>query len=235
MLMNKIAATPALTIALMGAGTGSVHAGPAGDGGVVGYTASLDGRSAIITTDAGSLVDEGGVFKIKAVDGTTLAGAELSFRVDDFVFPIDADISGLTATLTPRFDMDHATYQPVAMPFEDTAPWQTPYEREQAAWGRMLDTISLGATVGAIVGGIGGAAVGCVLGGLGGAAVASAAIVGLFGAFLPAAVVGCIGGMIAVGPLGVLAGQLFITAPVAIFAAVQYFTTISAPFVPPVK
>ncbi|MEU4345799.1 hypothetical protein AB0H00_31905, partial [Nocardia sp. NPDC023852] len=77
-----------------------------------------------------------------------------------------------------------------------------------------------------------GGAVGCVLGGIAGATVAAATIVGLFGAFIPAAVIGCLGGIIAVGALGTLAGQLLITAPVAIGAAIQYFTTINQPFNP---
>jgi hypothetical protein len=175
---------------------------------------------------------DNGVFKIKAADGTTVAGTELSFRVDDFVFPIAADIAGRSATLTPQFDVAHAVYQPVALPYEDTAPWKTSYDREQAAWSRLRDTVTMGATIGTLVGGLSGGAVGCVLGGIAGATVAAASIVGLFGAFVPAAVIGCLGGVIAVGALGTLAGQLLVTAPVAVLAAIQYFTTINQPFTP---
>ncbi|MFE3280568.1 hypothetical protein [Nocardia sp. NPDC059239] len=198
----------------------------------VNYKATTTPTSTIISTDAGSLVNDQGVFKIKAADGTVLAGTELSFRVDDFVFPIAADIHDRTATLTPQFDVAHAVYKPVALPYEDTAPWKTPYDREQAAWNRMASTVSTGATIGTFVGGIAGGAVGCVLGGIAGATVASATIVGLFGPFIPAAAIGCLGGIVAVGALGTLAGQLLVTAPVAILAAVQYFTTINQPFNP---
>ncbi|MEV6096239.1 hypothetical protein AB0L60_07135, partial [Nocardia sp. NPDC051981] len=72
-----------------------------------------------------------------------------------------------------------------------------------------------------------------VLGGILGAGAASATIVGLFGPFIPAAAIGCIGGMAAVGFLGTLAGQLFVTAPVAIAAAIQYFSTINQPHIAP--
>ncbi|MFE9321997.1 hypothetical protein ACIHDR_32380 [Nocardia sp. NPDC052278] len=233
MLMRKFAATSALVIAALGATAGTVNAAPETDNGAVNYTATATPSSTIIKTDAGSLVDEGGVFKIKAVDGTTLAGTELSFRVDDFVFPIAADIQDHTATLTPQFDMAHAVYKPVALPFEDKAPWKSDYDREQAAWNRLTSTISMGATIGTLVGGLGGGAIGCVLGGIAGATVAAATIVGLFGPFIPAAAVGCIGGIIAVGALGTLAGQIFVTAPVAIAAAIQYFTTINQPFTAP--
>ncbi|MFE3003252.1 hypothetical protein ACFXG4_51020 [Nocardia sp. NPDC059246] len=58
--------------------------------------------STVVETDAGSLVDDHGVFKIYAADGTVLAGAELSFRVDDFVFSIGAEIHDRTATLRRR-------------------------------------------------------------------------------------------------------------------------------------
>ena len=204
----------------------------AANGGVVHYSAMRNRAATIIETDAGSLVDENGVFKIKAADGGVVAGAELSFRVDDFVFPIAAEIHDRTATLTPRFDVAHAVYKPVALPYEDTAPWKTPYDREQAAWSRLTSTITAGATVGTVVGGVAGGALGCILGGIAGATVAAATIVGMFGPFIPAAAVGCLGGIVAVGALGTLAGQLLVTAPVAIMAAMQYFTTINQPFIP---
>ncbi|MGW0046947.1 hypothetical protein GV791_16385 [Nocardia cyriacigeorgica] len=228
--MRKLAVT-ATTAAMLAAGivtaNVSTAAPPAPAG--VNFTATTTESATVITTDAGSMTADDGVFTIRAADGTVLAGAELSFRIDEFVFPIRADISGRSATLTPVLDLEHATYQPVALPFEDQAPWKTAYEREQAAWQRLTTTIAMGAAIGGVVGSIGGAAVGCVLGGIAGATVAAAAIVGLFGAFVPAAVVGCIGGIVAMGPLGALAGQLLITAPVAVLAAIQYFTTINQP------
>ncbi|AVH21348.1 hypothetical protein IU438_14065 [Nocardia cyriacigeorgica] len=234
MLMRKFAATSALVIAALGVTAGTVNAAPAPET-AVNFTAESTESSTIITTDAGSLVVEDNTFKVKASNGTVLAGTPLSFRVDDFEFPIAADISGRTATLTPQLDMAKAVYKPVALPFEDQANWKSPYDREKDAFNRMKDTISTGATIATLVGGIGGAAVGCVLGGIAGATVASATIIGLFGPFIPAAAVGCIGGILAVGALGTLAGQILITAPVAIGAAIQYFTTINQPFNPPAK
>ncbi len=223
--MGSVAAAMTLPVGTATAETGA-------DEGAVNYWARVTQSSTTIETDGGSLVDEAGVFKIKAADGTVLAGTKLSFRVDDFVFPIAAEIRHRTAVLTPQFDLAHAVYQPAALPYESQAPWKSEYEREQAAWRRMTATIGLGATVGGLVGSIGGAAVGCLLGGVAGATVASATIIGLFGPFVPAAAVGCIGGVLAVGALGTFAGQLLVTAPVAILAAVQYFTTINQPFSP---
>ncbi|WP_225731940.1 MULTISPECIES: hypothetical protein [unclassified Nocardia] len=232
MIIKKFAATSALLISAIGVTAGTVHAAP---NDTVNVNTSSDGTSTILKTDAGSLTVENGVFEIKSANGTVMAGTPLTFRVNDFEFPIAANISGNTATLTPQYDMAHATYKPVALPFEDVAPWKTPYDREQAAWNRMKDEISLAATVATVVGTVGGAALGCVLGGIVGATVAAATIVGLFGPFIPAALVGCIGGAATAAPLGGIAANIVITAPVAIAAAVQYFTTINQPFVPPAK
>ncbi|WP_063044350.1 hypothetical protein [Nocardia pseudovaccinii] len=234
MMGKKVSVVVVLTAALtVSAGAATAAPAPVIEDGAVHYTAERTATSTIVHTDAGSLVDDHGVFEIKAADGTVLAGTHLAFRVDDFEFPITADIHDRTATLTPRFDLTDATYKPVALPYEDTAPWKTPYDREQAAWSRLTSTITAGATIGTLVGGITGGAVGCVLGGIAGATVAAATIVGMFGPFIPAAAIGCLGGIVAVGALGTLAGQLLVTAPVAIMAAIQYFTTINQPFVPP--
>ncbi|MEV0029294.1 hypothetical protein [Nocardia sp. NPDC050793] len=237
MLMRKFAATSALLIAALGVTAGTVNAAPeapAADA-PINFTAKSTDTQSIITLDSGSLVVEDDALKIKAADGTVVAGTPLKFRVDEFELPIAAEISDRTATLTPQLDVDKAVYKPVALPYEDKAPWKNEYDRELAAFNRLKDTISMGATIGTLVGGLGGGAVGCVLGGIAGATVASATIVGLFGPFIPAAAVGCIGGILAVGALGALAGQIFITAPVAIGAAIQYFATINQPFTPPAK
>ncbi|MEV0686928.1 hypothetical protein AB0I35_23960 [Nocardia sp. NPDC050378] len=230
-------ATFALTVALaataLGVSAGATNAAP--PEAAVGFTAGANDHAAVITTDAGSLVVEEGAFKVKAPNGTTIAATPLTFRLDEYELPIVAEISGNTATLTPQLDPAKAVYKPVALPYEDKAPWKNEYDREVAAWSRLTSTISTGAAVGTLVGGLTGGAVGCVLGGIVGATVASATIIGLFGAFLPAAAIGCIGGILAVGALGTLAGQIFVTAPVAIGAAIQYFTTINQPFNAPAK
>jgi hypothetical protein len=235
MRMRKLAVVAALVTMATGVAAGTSVAAPTApesDNGVINFTAEAVNDSSIIKTDAGSLVVEDDVFEIKAANGAVLAGTPLKFEIDDFEFPIAAQISDRTATLTPQIDREHAVYKPVALPYEDKAPWKTEYDREVAAWTRLTSTISAAATIGTLVGGLAGGAVGCVLGGIAGATVASATIVGLFGPFIPAAAIGCLGGIIAIGALGTLAGQIFVTAPVAIGAAIQYFTTINQPFVP---
>ncbi|MGW4125044.1 hypothetical protein [Nocardia sp. NPDC004711] len=232
MKSKQILVTAVCAAAVLAADTGTGHSAPAHEDGTVGYSVTVTDTALQIQTDAGSLHDDNGKFTIEAPDHTVLAGAELSFRVDDFVFPIAARIHDLSATLTPQFDLAHAVYQPVALPYEDQAPWKNSYDREQAAWNRLTSTLAVGATLATIVGGVGGGAVGCVLGGIAGAGVAAATIAGLFGPFVPAAAIGCLGGIAAIGAIGTFAGLLLIAAPIAILAGVQYFTTINSPLTP---
>ncbi|PXX63205.1 hypothetical protein DFR70_106265 [Nocardia tenerifensis] len=233
MRMRKLAVVAALVTVATGVAAGTSAAGPQTDEDPINFTAHATDTASIITIDSGSLVVEDDALKIKAADGTTVAGTALKFRLDDFELPIAADIAGHTATLTPQLDPARAVYKPVALPYEDKAPWKTEYDREQAAWSRLTSTISMGATIGTLVGGLGGAAVGCVLGGALGGTIVGGTIVGLFGPFVGGIIAGCLGGAAAIGALGVVAGQIFVTAPVAIAAAIQYFTTINQPFNPP--
>ncbi|WP_228000859.1 hypothetical protein [Nocardia australiensis] len=234
MLLRRISTVSTIAAAVACITAGTVSAAPqTADSGVVDYTVTSTEQNMVVQIGSGSMVVDNGVFEVVSADGTVLAGTPLEFRVDEFVFPIAALVQGRTATLTPQFDIEHANYRPVALPYEDQALWRTPYEREVAAFTRLKDTIAAGAAIGTTVGGIGGGLVGCVLGGIAGATVAAATIVGMFGPFIPAAAVGCLGGIVAVGALGTIAGQLFVTAPIAIAAVVQYFTTVNSPF--PVK
>ncbi|MEU6582723.1 hypothetical protein [Nocardia sp. NPDC046763] len=233
MRLKNFAAVSALVVAALGVTAGTVNAAPAADDNApINYTATNSETNTVIRTDGGSMVVENGNFEIKAANGNIIAGMPLKVQVDDFTFPIAAEISDRTATLTPQYDMDHAVYTPqnvkdVALPYEDQAPWKSDYDREQAAFNRMKDTISTGATIATLVGGLSAAAVGCVLG-FGVAGLASAPLAALFGA---GPIIGCLVGAATVGFLGTIAGQLFITAPVAIAAAIQYFSTVNEPHI----
>ncbi|WP_280509329.1 hypothetical protein [Nocardia farcinica] len=234
MKLHRLTAVAATVLTAVGLAVNTATAAPA-DAQPISFTAHATDTASIIEIDAGTLRVHDNQLQVTTADGRVVAATPLSFVLDDFTFPIAADIDGNRATLTPQLDPAEAVYTPVALPFEDKAPWKSEYDREQAAWSRMTSTISMGATVGTLVGGLGGGAVGCVLGGIVGATVASATIVGLFGPFIPAAAVGCLGGIVAVGALGTLAGQILVTAPVAVAAAVQYFTTVNQPFTPAAK
>ncbi|MFE3441868.1 hypothetical protein ACFXNW_02420 [Nocardia sp. NPDC059180] len=230
MMMRKFAATSALLIAAIGVATGTAQAQPAPAEGVnVSYEAN--DKTASIAIDSGSLAVENGRLAIKSADGTVLAGTPLEFRVDDFVFPIAAQLDDRRATLTPQFDMEHAVYKPVALPFQEQDTFKSPYEREKAAFARMKDEISLAATVAGLTTTVIGGIAGCALGALAGGIV-TLPVATLFGA---GPVVSClVGGALGAGLIGI-AGTILITVPVAIASAIQYFTTINEPFVAPAK
>ncbi|RMI34235.1 hypothetical protein [Nocardia stercoris] len=233
MQIRKFAATAALSIAAIGVTAGTVHAAPAeAPGQTIGYHVDLTTTGATVTTDGGSLVDDNGVLEVRSDDGTVGGAAPLAVRVDDFTFPIAAQINGNTATLTPQYDLAHATYTPqdVDLPFQDSAPWKTPYDREVAAWTRLATTVGVGGVVGTATGAVAGAAIGCAAGAVA-TGLTVATITALFGG-LGGAAVGCLAGASVVGFLGTVIGALVVTLPVAVGAIAQYFTTINAPFVP---
>ncbi len=219
-MLSKFAVTAALAATTVGLAAGTAHAEPLSVDIAprVNFTANVEGNSAVITTDAGTLAVEGGQFRIKAASGQTLAGLPLEYRVDDKVFPIDAKIDGNKATITPSQDPARAVLKPVAG--EKTAE-----EREQKAWNRMKDNIGLGVTAGAIIGGVVGGGLGCIVGG--GVALPTAVLTAIFG---PLA--GCVAGALVMAPVGALAGTIFVAAPVAIASVIQYFTVVNQPFVP---
>ncbi|WP_280181461.1 hypothetical protein [Nocardia farcinica] len=229
MKYRKSVAALALALAAGTAGAATATAAPSLDVDLapgVNYRAYQDGAAAVISIDSGSLIVENGKFQIRAADGQVVAGVPLEFNYDDIAFPIDAEIEGNTARLTPVLDMDRARYNPVALPFEDSAPWKTPYEREVAAWTRMTSTVSMAATVGAVVGAVGAGAIGCLLGGVAGTAL-TGPLATLFGA---GPLAGCLIGAGALAPIGALVGSIGVTGPVAIAAFIQYQSTITAPF-----
>lgn len=102
----------------------SRNRGPTTGDGVVNYSATKTPTATNITTDAGSLVDDNGVFKIEAAGGRVrecgIVVPRRRFRLPDCRRHNDR-----IATLTPHFDLAHAVYQPVALPFDDTALWKT--------------------------------------------------------------------------------------------------------------
>ncbi|MGW0325565.1 hypothetical protein [Nocardia sp. NPDC003183] len=234
MISKNLAAAAGIALSLAGAAT-TVSAEPAPPPPVnvdlapgVNYTAYKDGSAAVITVSDGTLIVDNGQFQIRDRAGRVLAGVPLEFTIDDIVFPIDTKLDGNTATLTPSLDTARAHYKPVALPFEDQAPWKSAYDREVAAWNRMTSTISMGAGIGAIVGAVASGTLGCLLGGAAGA-VLTGPLATLFGA---GPLAGCLIGAAALAPIGVLVGAMFVGAPVAIAAFIQYSATVNAPFTP---
>ncbi|WP_306363252.1 hypothetical protein [Nocardia sp. CC227C] len=231
MLMRKFAATSAMVIAALGVTAGTVNAQPAPAPQGVNVSYEIQEKSLKLTTDIGSLAVEDGALKIKDANGTVMGGAPLTAQVDEFIFPIAAEISGNTATLTPQLDMEHAVYKPVAVPFAAPDQFKTPYDREKAAFSRMKDQIGLAGTLAGLTTTVLGGIVGCGLGIAAGTAITLPVALG--GGSGP--IIGCLIGAAAGASFIGIAGTILITAPVAVVSILQYFQTINEPFVPPAK
>lgn len=213
-----------LTVGVVAASSGIAHAelaqvpSPASG---VNYTATQVGKSAVITTDAGAMSVTGDQFQVTAADGQLLASVPLSFHLDDKIFTIEATVEGRTATLTPITDPARATPATPIATVEEIAA-RTREERDREAFTKMDGQIRFAVMIGAIIGGAVASGVGCVVGGL--VAAPSAVLTAIFG---PLA--GCVAGALVMAPVGAMGGTLFIAAPAALAAAVQYFTTVNAP------
>lgn len=224
MRIRTFTAAALMTAGALAASSGIAHAAPATTADAsqgVNYSATQVGKSAVITTDAGSMTVAGDQFQITSADGRILASLPLSFHLDDKVFPIEATVTGRTATLTPITDPVRATAAtPIAGAQEIAA--RTRDERDREAFTKMDGQVRFAVMMGAIIGGALASVVGCVVGGV--VAAPTAVLTAIFG---PLA--GCVTGALVMVPVGAMAGTLFISAPAALAAAVQYFSSINAP------
>lgn len=224
MRIRTFTAAALLAVGALAASSGVTHADLATtpqSGPGVNYSATQVGKSAVVTTDAGSMTVTGDQFEITSTDGQVLASLPLSFHLDDKVFPIEAKVEGRTATLTPITDPARATAAAPIAGAEEIAS-RTREERDKEAFVKLDGQIRFSVMMGAIIGGALASVVGCVVGGV--VASPTAVLTAVFG---PLA--GCVAGALVMAPVGAMAGTLFIAAPAALAAAVQYFSTINAP------
>ncbi len=179
------------------------NAAPATD---INYQADVvGGEKIVLSTDIGSLRTNDGQLEIVDPAGNVAATVPLFFNLDNQQFPIAANVDGRTATLTPVVDRGAAT--PAAAP-------ATREERDMRALEKLGTYVSVSVTIGGLVGTIIGAGIGCVVG-------------------LPAAAVGCLPGAVTGAGIGGVLGTIAVGGPTLIGAAVEYFTTVTAPWPPP--
>ncbi|MGY3552038.1 hypothetical protein [Williamsia sp. R60] len=181
----------------------------------IGYSANIVGDHVVLKTDIGSLRTSDGQFQIVDNKGNVAASIPLAYNLNDKQFPINADINGRTATLTPV--RDAAAAQPVkvsdAVRKQAAAP-ATREQRDMQAMQTLSQSINTASAVGGLVGTIVGGVIGCVAG-------------------LVGAVVGCLPGIVTGAGIGGVVGTIVVGGPVLIGAAIQFFNTINSPFVPP--
>ncbi|MCZ4552051.1 hypothetical protein [Gordonia rubripertincta] len=182
----------------------------------IGYTADVVGDHVVFETDIGSLRTSGNQFEIVDAAGNVAASIPLVYNLEDRQFPIIADITGRTATLTPVQDPASATKVNVS----DTVRRQvadgpqTRQERDTQALQTLGTYVTVSVAVGGLIGTIVGAAVGCVVGLLG-------------------FIAGCIPGIVTGAGVGTILGTIAVGGPTLVGAAIQFFDTINSPFTPP--
>ena len=183
----------------------------------IGYSANIVGDHVVLKTDIGSLRTSDGQFQIVDNKGNVAASIPLAYNLNDKQFPINADIKGRTATLTPV--RDAAAAQPVqvsdAVRKQAAAP-ATREQRDMQAMQTLSQSINTASAVGGLIGTIVGGVIGCVAGLLG-------------------AVVGCLPGIVTGAGIGGVVGTIVVGGPVLVGAVIQFFNTINSPFVPPAK
>lgn len=214
MNIRTCAATAILVAASVAAGTSTVSAAPDSASSAVNYRAELIGPSVVTTLDNGAFevaADQRSV-AVRDRSGQEIDSLPLTFTIDGQQLPLLRVISadGHTLTLTPDTTaLDRNALKPVASPVED-----------QLAMNDMLNTISLGTSVGSLIGtalgAVTGIGVGVVLAG------ASCLVLSL------ACVVTVLPTVTLVGAIGGLAGLILAGGPTAVVAAYNYFTTLNA-------
>ncbi|MFC4123348.1 hypothetical protein [Nocardia rhizosphaerae] len=231
MKMSTTLATAAMTaLALcVGAGTGNAEPAPAQT--EVRYEVSRSGDAAVVTTGDGKLRVVDDQLVLTTTDDVPVAALPLSYRMDDQLFPITAEIDGDTATLTPVRTGGTQVAAATDLVAPDAAAQQiaesfTP--RDQAALGVLAQRLGIGSAVAAIIGAVVGGGIGCLVGGAAGAVIASPVIV-LLAPWVGATVAGCVLGAATLGAVGTMAGLITVGGPLALFSAYQYFSTILAP------
>ncbi|MQY24794.1 hypothetical protein [Nocardia aurantia] len=255
--MRKFAAYAALTVSAVGVAAAPAYADPAPAAPAVGvtvqdgivhvpssqalevngvhYTVSRDGDSAVLTSTDGTFRTVGGNLVISNAGGD-VDSIPLAYRKDATEFPIAAQISDNTVRLTP--DTKAEDGKPVENPItaQDIANAKplsaqeitesfTPRDAQELS--AFSQRSSIASTTGAIIGAIIGGGLGCVVG-AGVAGTISAAVSALL-AGLPGAVIGCVAGAATVGTVGTLLGSALVTGPILLWAAYQYFSTITSP------
>ncbi|QXQ14074.1 hypothetical protein [Skermania piniformis] len=171
----------------------------------------------VLDTPLGSISVQGGRLQVGAPDGSVIAAA-----------PAPATPAAVAAN--PDLVDDVAARPVPVTPVLDYG-WKTEGDREQWAFKRAQDSVSLAASIAGATGAAGGGLIGCGIGGAVGA-VGGGVALPVFG--LPmGALAGCLVGATTGAALGGLVTAAAVTLPVAVAAGIGYYQTISSPFVPP--
>ncbi|MFE3292863.1 hypothetical protein [Rhodococcus sp. NPDC059234] len=227
MKIRKFTTTAILAIAATSIATGTAYAAPATSESTqtsqnaqpsVNWTVTRAGDQVLVHTAAGSLSTEDNRLLVRDAEGTVVEAVPLTIAFDGMAYPISAQITGNTATLTA--DTGAAVPMPKVGALHDI---DLP-----AAVGGVQPAISLTSAVGGFLGSATGLVGGCLLGATV-AGVVSAPAAMLFGA---GPLAGCIGGALLLGATSGLAGTAIGGLGSALANAPQFIQLLNQPAAP---
>jgi hypothetical protein len=205
------------------------------------FTIDRGNGNVVVKAVDGQFKPAGDSLTVTNAQGAVVDSIPLTYRKDNTQFPIKADVVDHQVTLTPQTTGGIASPNPISAnvlsnlkPVDKVDPKSisesfTPRDQQElSAFGSRATISSL---VGAVIGALIGVTTGCIAGGLLGTAIGGT-VVALLGG-LPGALVGCIAGIAIVGSVGSLLGTLLVGGPLVLWAAYQYFSTITSPCITP--
>lgn len=189
----------------------------------VNYRVSGDGTSLSVNLQHGTFQRDGNTLSIRDDRGAVVFQMPLSYRMESREFPISAQVTDRSATLTPSRQIansrsiDPQLVEPVraAAVQQGAAGPATRQERDDAALARFNQELQAGMTISSIVGIV----IGAVVGGIAGCVLS-----------IP---IGCLPGIPLGASLGSVAGVILGGGGTMIVAGYQYLQTINSPFTPP--
>lgn len=131
---------------------------------------AVDGKSVRFEIERGSVAVENGILTFRNTAGATVGTQELKFYRDGRAYPINATVTGHTATLTPVTDVAKSTKVPPSqLPGAKPVYWkivgpQTRQERDDQALQQFITDLGSAMTISSIVGMVIGAILGCLIG-----------------------------------------------------------------------
>ena len=131
---------------------------------------AVNGQSILFEIERGAMAVEQGVLTVRNAAGTTVATQELKYYRDGRAYPINATVTGRTATFSPVTDAAKSTkVAPSQLPGAKPAYWkidgpQTRQERDDKALQQFITDLGNAMTVSSIVGMVIGGIIGCIFG-----------------------------------------------------------------------
>ncbi|RMI28479.1 hypothetical protein [Nocardia stercoris] len=220
MKLRTGAALAAMTISTLGITAGTAAAEPVADTPDIHFQAVPNGRSVVLTADAGTLTVADNHLQFVDRSGTTVATLPLAYLRGGDELPIAAQVEANTVTLTPSTDPADARPAEASTIADIDAMADPNFNASVGNFSmEMMASASVGSLLGSVVGGV----VGCVAGGIAGGAAGGVVTLGVLA--LPGAVGGCLVTGAALAGIGATVGVAVTGIPTLIAGGTQFWNS----------